>query len=237
MTSTPGLDPIRAITAAPIPYNFYREVHKGLRHALFQLTTATGAADATDSSARDAVAEHVHRVIGMLNAHHNHEDTFIQPLIEERAPTLAPLVSEGHTESEADLVEIEMRTDKLTRTTGNDAVVAACELYGCLALFTARYLAHMGLEEGAVMTALRESTTVEDLFALDMAIRTSIAPPTMCEFLNVTMPAVNIDERTDILAGMRAGAPHEIFELFRAATQASLHADQYTAVAARLGLT
>jgi hypothetical protein len=42
-------------------------------------------------------------------------------------------------------------------------------------------------------------------------------------------------ERVDMLGGMHAGAPPEIFEMFRAAAQACLPADDYHAVALAAG--
>jgi hypothetical protein len=180
---------------------------------------------------------HVHGVLGMLNGHHDHEQEHIQPMIAERAPRLAALVDEGHTETEADMVEIEMRTDTLAGAARRDAVVAGWDLYGYLTMFTARYLAHMGLEEGAVMETLRESASLEDLLAVQVVLRGSVAPPTMCEFLKVIMPAINVDERTTMLGGMHAGAPPEVFELFRSTAEASLLPAQYKEVADRLSLT
>jgi hypothetical protein len=236
MTVTTGPDPIEAIKASPIPFCLYREVHKGLRYALFQLVTAVGSADCADAQDRGAVVDQMHAVITLLTEHHDHEDTFLQPVIRANAPAVAALLEEGHAEVEHDLVEIELRTDRLAMSAGTEAVLAGLELYGFLGLFVGRYLAHMGLEEGAAMAALRETTSVEDLLQVQVAIRTSVPPPTMCRFIDVIMPALNPEERTNVLGGMHAGAPPEIFELFRARTEAALEPAEYEALAGRIGL-
>lgn len=237
MPATTGLDPVEAIKASPIPYNMYREVHKGLRLAIFDLVTRVGSADCMDSVCRSNTVKSVHELIALLQTHHDHEDRFMQPLILTHARSLAPMVEEGHSEIAADLVQIELCTDKLEGSTGADAaVVTGVELYGRLNLFTARYLAHMGLEEGAVMTALREATTIEELFTVDMALRSSVAPPTMCQFIAIMMPAMNVDERTNMLGGMKVGAPPEIFELFRSAIESALDPGDYRCIASRIGL-
>src|SRR5579884_2249301 len=119
---------------------------------------------------------------------------------------------------------------------GPEATMAGLELYGFLSLFVGRYLAHMGLEEGAVMAALRETTSVEDLLGVQAAVRSSVPPSTMCRFIEVLMPALNPEERTEVLGGMYAGAPPEIFELFRATTEAALEPAEYEALAHRIGL-
>lgn len=236
MTATTGLDPIEAIEASPIPYSMYREVHKGLRLAIFDLVTRVGSADYGDSESRIDTVRRVHELIAVLHAHHDHEDRFMQPLILTHAATLAPIIEEGHTEIEADLVQIELCTDRLEGSSGGDAVVTGLELYGRLSLLTASYLAHMGLEEGGVMAALLEATSIEELFAVDMALRSSVAPPTMCQFIAIMMPAMNVEERTNMLGGMKAGAPPEIFELFRSATETALKPDDYRNIAIRIAL-
>lgn len=236
MTVNTGADPVEAIKASPIPFCLYREVHKGLRYALFQLVTAVGSADCADPQARDGVVDQVHALITLLTEHHDHEDTALQSLIRANAPTVAPLLEEGHAEVEQDLVEIELRTDRLATSTGTEAVIAGLDLYGFLSLFVGRYLAHMGLEEGTVMATLRETISVEDLLQVQIAFRSSVPPPTMCRFIAVIMPALDPEERATILGGMYAGAPPEIFELFRAATEAALQPAEYEALAGRIGL-
>jgi hypothetical protein len=236
MTTVTGADPIEAIKASGIPFDLYREVHKGLRHALFQLTVTVGSADCADGDARQDVVDGVHRVIALLHAHHHHEDTFLRPVIQAKDPRLSAMTDDGHNEIETDLIEIELRTDRLAGAAGSEAFAAGLDLYGHLALFTARYLAHMSLEQDVVMKTLRDAMSVEELFAIEVALRSSLSPATMCEFLTFMMPALNIEERTSMLAGMKAGAPPEVFESFRAATEAVLHPNDYRAVATGIGL-
>jgi hypothetical protein len=235
---TVTIDPtiLEAIEASPVPYDLYREVHKGLRHALFDLTVAIGSADLGIEPGRRTIADEVHATVALLHAHHGHEDTFITPHLVVHDPRLSTIVDAGHAETEADLVEIEMLTDALVGADGEDAVVVGLELYRYLALFTARYLAHMALEEGAVMAALRAGLSVAELFELDMALRASVAPDRMCAFIAVMAPAMTPDERTAMLGGMKAGAPPEIFGRFRAAAEAALEPSDYRQVADRLGL-
>lgn len=236
MTVATAPDPIEAIKASPIPFNLYHEVHKGLRYALFQLVTRVGSTDCTDAQARSAVADQVRFVVHLLTEHHDHEDTFLEPVIQVKAPKLAPMLRDGHTEVERDLVEIELCTDRLASSTGIEAVTAGVDLYADLSLFVARYLAHMSLEEGAVMAAMRDTCSIEELFQIQVALRSSITPDIMCEFLQVLMPALNSEERATMLGGMHAFAPPEVFELFRATTEAAIDPADYATLAAHVGL-
>ena len=103
-------------------------------------------------------------------------------------------------------------------------------------MFVATYLAHMALEEGGVMEALRTAMTTAALFDIEVGIRSRVAPPLMCDFIHVMAPAMNVDERTSMLAGMAAALPAEVFELFRGAVEASVTPAAYKAVAERIGV-
>lgn len=54
-------------------------------------------------------------------------------------------------------------------------------------------------------------------------------------FIRYMVPSMNFSERLDMLGGMYQGAPPEIFEMFRAAAEACLPADEYRAVATAAG--
>ncbi|MGK2928978.1 MAG: hemerythrin domain-containing protein [Acidimicrobiales bacterium] len=237
MTITAPTATEAAHTPFPIPFDLYREVHKGLRLALFDLTTRLGAADFEAADERSAAVAHVHRVIALLHHHHGHEDLFFQPILEEHDPALAAIVAEGHDETDEDIARIEEESDRLAVLTGGHAVAVGLDLYRRLALFTAGYLTHMALEEGGVMTVLRAVMSDDDLLALEMELRGSVVPPVMCEFIDVMVPGMNRAERAAMLGGMRAGAPAEIFELFRARAEAALDADSYRVLAADIGIT
>ncbi len=219
-----------------LPFDLYREVHKGLRRALFDLTVHIGAADCADAVQRRTVAERTRALVANLHHHHRHEDLFIQPVLVAADPTLAAIVDAGHVETEDGITAIELQVERLERSSGGDAVTIGLDLYRRLALFTAEYLAHMDLEEGRVMEALREAVSDDDLIALEMELRGSVPPPTMCDFITMMIPAMNPDERVAMLGGMHLGAPAEIFELFRAAAQAALRAEDYQTLAARIGI-
>jgi hypothetical protein len=230
-------DTVTAIEAAPLPYDFFREVHKGIRLALFHLTTDLGSIDGTDADQRAWAAQRVGEIVELLQAHHHHEDEYIRPLLQAHDRPLSDLVDAGHHVVDGDLGEITRLAAELAAASGDAAVAAVFTLYRFVAGFTSRYLSHMELEEGDVMTALRAALPVAELFEVDMDLRASVPPPSMCRFIAVMVPAMNPDERTSMLAGMRAGAPSEIFEVFRAAAEASLDAADYQVVSERLGLS
>lgn len=229
--STTAPAPVEAPDAPQLPLDLFREVHKGLRRALFDTTTAIGAADLRSADERDAILDRVDALIALLHHHHAHEDTHIQPHLVGCDPALAAVVDEGHRETDEGILELEQDAHRLRLAAGEGAVVAGPDLYRRLALFTAHYLAHMALEEGGVMDALRSGRTDDELLAVEMGLRGAVPPPLMCDFIAVMVPAMNRAERASMLGGMHAGAPAEIFELFRASAEAALTQEAYAVLA------
>jgi hypothetical protein len=225
---------LEALERAAVPFDLFREVHKGLRYALLGVIELAGAADHSNPDERDHFLTDFDAAVVLLREHHHHEDDFVQPLLVSLDQPLARLVDAGHDEINELLARIEERTAELARSSGDDAVRRGLEVYRLLTHFTAIYFEHLLIEEGDVMARLRERVSLRDLFELEMAIRTGISTNSMCDFIAVMAPAMNLEERTNMLFGMREGAPPEIYERFRAATEVSLGTAEYAAVAARL---
>ena len=219
--------------AAMPPVDLYREVHKGLRAALFELVHRAGALDATDADAVESFRKLFAELDMMLETHHGHEDgALLAGLIADHAGDVAEAVEAGHVGIEAQLGDLRATIAGLD---GNPIAPAA--LYDQLATFTADYLDHMQVEEQQVMPRLQSVASPEALMAITMEIRTSVPPPEMCVFLRSMLPAMNVDERTAMLGGMQMGAPPEIFELFWGVAESSLSPADLGAVASRLGLS
>ncbi len=210
--------------------DLYREVHKGLRSALFQLTVAAGALDAEDSDAVDAFRRRFADVDMMLTTHHGHEDgARLLGLIAEHAPDSVDVVEAAHEQSEAALAILRPMVAALDASSAGD-------VYDAAAQFTAAYLAHMDVEEHRVMPALQQNVDGDTLFAIMMEIRGSVPPPEMCVFLSYMLPAMDIDERTSTLGGMKAGAPPEVFDMFWDTAQSCLVSADFARVAGRIGM-
>ena len=212
--------------------DLYREVHKGLRLALFELAQAAGALDNSIQNSVDSFADLFTDVDMMLVTHHGHEDgERLTGLIRRNAPEAAARVQSAHDQIDATLGELRTLVSELR----SGAPVAA-RIYDGVVRFVADYLDHMADEERVVMPALQASVPVDELMAITMEIRTSVPPPDMCVFLRYMLPAMNTDERVGTLGGMKAGAPAEIFELFWDVAEQSLPANALSAVADRVGV-
>jgi hypothetical protein len=211
--------------------DLYREVHKGLRRAMFGFCEAAGSLDPDDATARQAFVARFTELELMLTLHHGHEDN--GPFGEIIGHLVPELVDELET---AHLTAVEgiaaLRRAVTAYGTGGQN---ADELYDQIVSFLSFYLGHMTFEEKTVMAALHTRSTFDELMAVEIGIRTTIAPPDMVVFMHSMLPAMNPQERTNMLGGMKVGAPAEIFDIFWSAAADSLTADQLAVVAGRIG--
>lgn len=222
--------PLRLVTV-----DLYRDIHKGIRGELFALTERAGNLDPSCDADRADVAAHVHRVVELLVSHAEHEDGHIQPAIELHLPRLAEQIAGDHERIETRIEVLAEQAEAAATTTGNPRWNAH-RLYVDLAAFTGTYLAHQDLEERVVMPALEEIIGPDAALGIHQAIIASIPPDEMAASLSVMLPAMNIDDRTELLGGMQAGAPAEVFAGVWGLAGSVLEPRDHEALADRLGL-
>ena len=160
--------------SAPVSLDLYREVHKGVRRALFGLCEAAGALDPADSSARAAFVAQFAEIDNLLTLHHGHEDgEHFGNLIAQVAPQFSAELESSHDKTVADLGELRQAVISL----GSDG--DADELYDQIVAFVVEYLGHMVVEEHQVMPALSAGATFDELLNVQIALRTSMPPTDM----------------------------------------------------------
>lgn len=86
------------------------------------------------------------------------------------------------------------------------------------------------------MPALAEAVGMEALLGIHGAIVGSIPPEEMATSLALMLPAMNIGDRAELLGGMRAGAPAEVFEGVWALAGSVLAPADHRVLGARLGI-
>jgi hypothetical protein len=217
-------------------FDIYRDIHKGIRSLLFSVTSQVGSADSSDAAVRLDVTGRVDGLVDFLVAHAGHEDDYIQPTIVQHLPELGARIEVEHHSLEA--------TMETLRSIAFDARDAAPEvarrrvhqLYVELATFTSAYLLHQDLEERVLMPALERAIGFEALLAINGAIVASHTPEQMAEALMLMIPAMNIDDRAELLGGMRAGAPAEVFQGVWGLVGTLISPADHRALADRLGI-
>lgn len=199
-------------TLVPVTFDLYRDIHKAIRTELFAVTTEAAGIDPTAGVGRAALASHVGDVVTFLVEHAEHEDGAIQPVLERELPDLAEQVAADHERLEAWMDGLVEMAQDAARLDVVDARFAVHRLHLELASFTSSYLAHQDVEERVIMPALEAAIGVPAVIAVHEAILAGIPPEAMARSLALMLPAMNVDDRTDLLAGMRANAPAEAFQ-------------------------
>jgi hypothetical protein len=219
-----------------VTLDLYRDIHKGIRNELFAVTLAAGQVDPGNSDAVAAVAARWRNLVGLLIAHAEHEDQFVQPVIERHAPELAEIVAAAHPELEAQMAALEVLAERATDAGVCERRLVVHRLYLGFASFTATYLQHQEFEEVHVMPALASVLGFEELLGIHGAIIASITPEQMVQSGSVMLPAMNVEDRTELLGGAQAGAPPEVFAGMMALTQSVISPVDYAEIATRLGV-
>jgi len=234
VTTTPLI--VETAALETVTFDIYANIHKGIRNGLFSVTLAAGQVDPHDQDAVQALAERWTDLVGVLVAHAEHEDGFVQPVIERFAPAYAAEISEAHPRLEAQMAELEVLADRATTACPEQVRLLTHRLYLGLASFTAEYLQHQEFEEFEVMVMLSQHLSFDELLAIDNAIVSSIEPDMMARSAALMLPAMNIEDQTELYEGARAGVPPEVFQGMLMLAQAVLEPVRYAALARRLDI-
>jgi hypothetical protein len=229
--------PTTTTEVAAVTFDLYRDIHKGIRAELFAVTLEAGSIDPTDDQDRAALDAHVSSVAALLASHAEHEDTGIDPALDAHLPDLAEQINADHHSLEARMERI---TDLalVVRSAGSTSQRHRThQLYLELASFTSAYLAHQDLEERVVMPALEAAVGVEAVVAMHLSIIGAIPPAEMMQSLALMLPAMNVDDRAELLGGMQATAPPEAFDGVVGLVRSVLNPGDASSALGRLGLS
>jgi hypothetical protein len=217
-------------------FDLYRDIHKGIRAELFAVTAEAGSLDPADGAGRAALGEHVGFVADVLVSHAEHEDAVIQPALEVNLPDLAEAIEREHEALDAIVASLRAQGAELVEGPPGSQRQDVQRLYLELGRFTGRYLIHQDMEERDVMPALERVAGLDAVLGMHQAIVSSIPPDEMAQSLAFMLPAMNVDDRAELLGGMQAGAPPEVFAGVWSLTGSVLTPADRAAVGARLGL-
>jgi hypothetical protein len=220
----------------PVTVDLYRDIHKGIRAELFAVTGDAGRIDPASGAARAALAGHVRAVVEVLESHAAHEDKVVQPVLEEHAPGLADRIRTDHEDFDVRTLDLTVWAEEMVQSPRAERAESVRNLYLELAEFTGGYLLHQDVEERVVMPTLERAIGAEAVLGLKMAIVTSIPPHEMATSMAFMLPAMNIDNRAEVLGGIRAAAPPQVFEGVWGLAGSVLSAADHAALGERLGL-
>jgi hypothetical protein len=192
-------------------FDIYREVHKGVRKALFDLAIQSGNTDFSSAEPLKRLREQFTLTKNLLEVHAHCEDTYVEPLLRQCDAPVAARFAAAHTALETTVSHLQglLDTFDINRT---DVAEHSQRFYLELTRFIGEYLQHIADEEQQLMPLLWERFDDAALLEVETTVRASLPPPVMANFLSVMIPAMNHHERTGLLTGMKQMAPPEVFD-------------------------
>jgi hypothetical protein len=236
-----GAEGIAPVPAAPpvapteVPLDLYRDIHKGIRAEMFAAVLEAGRLDPADVVGTADLAAQVADLVHLLEEHARHEDGVIHPVLARHRPDLEDVLAGHHRALDARTAHLLALADDATGGAG-DPRLRLHRLHLALAAFTGDYLLHQNVEEAVVMPALARAVGPAVLGELNDAIVSSIPPDDMARSLSAMLPAMNLDDRAELLGGMQQGAPAEVFDGVWGLTRSVLDGPDARALGDRLGL-
>jgi hypothetical protein len=224
-----------APAAAP-RHDLYAAVHKGLRSCMGETLAAVGRMDPADATDVAAALGQLRGLLELCSFHLEHENRFLHPALEARSPGASARTGEDHIGHEEAIDELTAEIGAVERAAAGARPAAAHRLYLRLARFVAENLEHMHVEETANNAVLWSCYTDAELLGIERALIGAIPPPKMAAFLRWMIPAMSHDQRVGMLAGMRQGAPAEVFAGVLALAQNRLPARDWEKLATALRL-
>jgi hypothetical protein len=194
-------------------HDLYTAVHKGLRARLFDTASRIEACNFADPAMRKETLDHVHATLALLDEHAQHEDEFIVPRIKDANPVLARRLDDAHVLVHQSGKAVERLVLAIEVADADVAVGRGPELCHAFNVLVSQQLHHLNDEETLANAALWQAFSDEQLIELHGTLQAAVAPQRFAEWMALMLPALNFQECVGMLAGMRAGAPPEVFQM------------------------
>lgn len=199
---------VRPVTRERIAerHDLYQPIHKALRALMADTLLRLGALDVCDAEECAATLTQTESLLGLVDSHLDHEDRFLHPALQQRAPELVLQIEAEHAEHRASTQALRAELQALRFAPLDDA---ALRLYRHLALFIAENLSHMHFEETVLNAALWAHFSDAELQAMHERLVASIAPAEMALTLRWMVPAMTPAQRVGFFSGLQHQAPPE----------------------------
>jgi hypothetical protein len=212
--------------AAP-RYDMYRLIHKGLRAFMADTLVAVGSIDVDDAAGTAEVLGRMRGLLAFCRSHLGHEDDFVHPAMEARAPGSSRNAALDHAEHAEAFLALEgaaaaLEAAMAERRSHAFRADAAHALYGLLATFVGENLVHMGVEESHNNAVLWRTHADAELMAIEQAIVAAQAPQEQALTIRWIAAAATPAERAAFLLDIRRAAPAEAFDGILALVEAHL---------------
>ena len=193
-------------------FDMYAFIHKALRAMMADTLVAVGRLDPNDPDELVQKVAQVRNLLAACSEHLMHENEFLHPALEERAPGSSANTAVDHAHHQAQIAALHGAVNVLVNAQPTKRAAMAHALYLQLASFVADNLQHMLVEERDNNAALHARYTDAELIALHDRLVASIPPQELAGTLRWMLPNLNAVERAGVLGAMAQSMPPEAFK-------------------------
>lgn len=217
-------------------FDMYQPIHKALRAYLSETLSAVGRMDCDDEQEVVATLAQLRELLQICTSHFRHEDHFVHRAMEQRRPGSAAGMADEHIEHAHAIDDLHAALKLVELGQGAERRVLAQILYRQFALFVAENFEHMQREEIDNNAILWSAYTDDELFAIENELKASIPPAEMMLIARWMLTNNEHGFRVQMLAGIRAVAPREVFEGILAIARTNLATRDWQKLAGALAL-
>ena len=213
----------------PSQIDFYTGIHKGQRDYLSKFSKKAGILNINDPEALTKLSTDYEELIGHFKVHASLEEQHIHPLLYDRIPEGAIGLEQDHKRQEQILEGLAKHLKNLSEKPVDfeKRGEIALEFYRGFNRFISIYLAHINKEEESIQPSLWKLCTPGELLNAFNTIISSMEPQVLMLNLSIMIPAMNIDERTILLNGIKVSAPPEAYKGVTALAQRVLSPEDW----------
>jgi len=197
--------------ATPARHDAYVHIHKGLRSFMMDTLMRVGRLDVEDPAEMTATLGQLEALLGFCASHLAHENEFVHPALEARAPGTSERIEDEHVEHLASIAQLHQEAQVLRLADTSRRGSLALRLYRQLALFVAENFQHMHHEETVHNAALWAHYSDAELMQMHGELLASLAPQELLLSARWMVPAMNPGERAEMVNGMKGQMPPEPF--------------------------
>jgi iron-sulfur cluster repair protein YtfE (RIC family) len=181
-------------------------VHDCLRHEFAKLPLTVKAVAEGNAERAAVVGGHVLMMTSMLHAHHEGEDELVWPLLEERSPEHADLVTAMVGQHEAMMVSVETAQEQARAWMASPGVLERSALHTTLIKLEKELLHHLAMEEQEVVPLISRDLTQDEYAAVGAHSRAALTPEQLAVGLGLILANTSAERGEAILNGMPSEA-------------------------------
>jgi Hemerythrin HHE cation binding domain len=204
---------VSPITQSATPrVDVYRHVHKALRALMADTLLNQGRMDPDDNLELAEATNQVLTMAAACESHVVHENSFVHPAMETRAPGSATVTEDDHRDHLEAILRLGCAVDEMRAARQGERDALALSLYHHVAGFVAHNFEHMQVEESVNNALLWACYSDEELKAIHDDLLASIPPQEMMALLRWAVPYMNASERVVVLLDMKEHLPAPAFQ-------------------------